>query len=184
MPVMTNLDIERIRHAANTDVIRLLLTKYFVKKGFLNEDGGLDRRVNPVMMQDLPLSVPVLAGKLEIEPHAVEIDPTTGCGVIGWNLFVLGTHRMYLGETYHHNLPELARQIKAGTIRPDIHGSSRRESTPKHVITFITRTLGQSEGGYVDFSRNRLGVTSPAWYRGGRGPSQEAQFFTRSGYGT
>lgn len=187
---MSDLDsytIDKIKHVTNTEVIRRLLIRYFIDKGFSD---SFDRQMYPAIIQDLPAVVPTLANKLEIVPHAKDIDTSLGRAVLGWNLFVLGSHRMYLGETHHNNLHDLSRQIRSGSIRvPEGIGTfatARRQTTPRRIIHFITRVLNDHESGYIDL--NPAGTT----YRQPGEPyaakqtlmGMPQQFFTRSGYGT
>jgi len=159
-----------------------MLVSYFIKKGFSE---SFERRLNPIMVQDLPLAVLGMDSKMEVEPHALSIDPTTSRAVLGWNLFVLGNQRMFLGETHHENLLELARQIRTGQILPEAASMTRRETTPKRLIAFVTRVLGKHDAGYVDLTpTTRPMATQPANFRPMRGPAQEAQLYSRSGYGT
>lgn len=148
---MDSTDIDKIKHVTNTEVIRRLLVKYFIDKGFEN---SFDRQLYPSIIQDLPFVIPVLSNKVEVTPHAEDIDSINGKARIGWNLFVLGNKRMYLGETFHNNLRDLARQIFSGNILPPNNEtrSARKQTTPRHVITFITRVLGDHDSGYVDLS--------------------------------
>ena len=177
--------IDRIKHVSNTEVVRRLLIQYFKYKQF---GESFDRLLYPTLMQDLPRVIPILASKVEIVPHAVEIDPALGKAVLGWNLFVLGTNRMYLGESYHNNLIDLARQIKTGLINVPFggHGTARRQTTPRRVITFITRVMGDNMAGYVDLnplSRPIRSMDEPYRARGLMSGFPQ-QFFGRSGYGT
>lgn len=180
---MNDLQRARVRHAANTEAVRRMLIKYFADRGFAE---SFDRAVNPVLIQDLPFANAGLDTKIEIEPHALEIDPTTGRGVLGWNLFILGNQRIFLGETHHSNLLELARQIKTGQIQPDAILGTRRCTTPRRIVTFIERVLRDHDSGYVDISpRDRPMALRPRAHRPlGNGGSQESQFYSRSGFGT
>lgn len=180
---MNDLQRARIKQAANTEAVRRILIKYFIDRGYTE---SFDRSVNPVMIQDLPYANIGMDTKVEIEPHALDIDPTTGRGVLGWNLFVLGNQRIFLGETYHNSLLELARQIKSGQIQPAAVTGTRRCTTPRRIITFIERVLGDRDGGHVDISpRDRPMAVRPRAYRPlGNAGSQESQFYSRSGYGT
>ncbi len=147
---MDSRTVDKIKHVINTDVIRRALIQSFVNKGFKE---SFDRPLYPSIIQDLPMIIPSLTSKIEIIPHALNIDPALGKAVIGWNLFALGNHRMYLGETYHSNLTDLAKQIKSGNIRPISEGgTARRQTTPKRVVSFITRVLSDHEAGYVDLN--------------------------------
>lgn len=179
---MNDLDRIKIHQAANAEVVRRTLVSYFSNKGFAE---SFDKSVNPILIQDLPYVNIGLENKVEIEPHAVEIDPSTSRAVLGWNLFVLGNQRIYLGETYHANLLDLARQIKFGSIMPESTITTRRCTTPRRIINFIERVLSKSESGIVDLSPRDRGIaTSPRSYKPlGHPGSQEGQFMTRSGYG-
>lgn len=178
---MNDLQRARIRHAANNEVVRRMLISYFITRGFTE---SFDRAINPATIQDLPYVNPGLDTKIEIEPHALDIDPTTGRAVMGWNLFVLGNQRMFLGETHHHNLVELARQIKQGQIQQSAITGMRRCTTPRRIITFVERVLNRNDAGYVDVTpRDRPMATRPRAFRAVGGPSG-SEFYSRSGYGT
>ncbi len=159
-PAIDSYTIDRIKHVSNTEVVRRLLIKYFIDKGFTE---SFDRQMYPAMIQDLPQVIPALSPKLEIVPHADEIDTSQGRAVLGWNLFVLGNQRMYLGETYHNSLQDLARQIRTGVVRIPESGFStaRRQTTPRRVISFVTRVLGSHEGGYMDLSPSTRPIRAP-----------------------
>ena len=184
-PNIDSYDINRIKHVLNTESVRRLLIKYFMDKGF-NE--SFDRQMYPAVVQDLPITIPVLSNKLEIVPHAQDIDTSMGRAVLGWNLFVLGTQRMYLGETHHNSLHDLARQIRTGVIRTPETGYStaRRQTTPRRVITFITRVLGEHEAGYVDLNPATRPIQKPGEPYAAKQTmaGMPQQFFSRSGYGT
>ncbi len=178
---MNDIDRQRLAHAANVEAVRRSLIKYFIDRGFAE---SFDRSVNPIMMQDLPISILGLDSKVEIEPHAVNVDPTTNRAVLGWNMFIIGNQRIFLGETHHDNLIELARQIKSGVIMPETAHCTRRCTTPRRIVTFLERTLGENGAGYVDLdpSRRRM-ITQPSRRLAGA-PGQDAQFMKRTGYGT
>jgi hypothetical protein len=144
---MDSQDIDRIKHLSNTEAVRRLLIRYFIDKGF---DRCFNRQLYPAAIQDLPMAIPVLANKIEIVPQVEELDIALNRAVLSWNLFVLGNRRMYLGDTFHNNLQDLARMIRQGAICPAAYGPiARRQSTPKKVVMFITKVLGESEAGYV-----------------------------------
>lgn len=182
-PSIDSYTIDKFKHVLNTEAVRRLLIKYFMDKGF-NE--SFDRQMYPALVQDLPMVIPVLSNKLEIVPFAQEIDVSMGRAVLGWNLFVLGNQRMYLGETYHNSLHDLARQIRSGMVRvPDTgYSTARRQTTPRRLITFITRVLSGHDAGYIDLNPTTRPVRSP-----GEGYSSSQtmmgmpqQFFSRTGY--
>jgi len=144
---MESTDIDKIKHLSNTEAIRRLLIRYFIDKGF---DRTFSRQLYPALIQDLPMAIPVLASKVEIVPQVLELDLGLNRAVLGWNLFCLGNRRMYLGDTFHNNLQDLARMIRQGTISPAAQGPvARRQTTPKKVVMFLTKVLGDTEAGYV-----------------------------------
>lgn len=180
-PDIDSYATDRIKHVANTEVVRRLLIKYFVDKGFSE---SFDRQMYPSLVQDLPQIIPVLSNKVEIVPHATEVDTSMGRAVLGWNLFVLGNQRMYLGETYHNSLTDLARQIRTGVIRIPESGfhTARRQTTPRRVISFMTRVLGTHEGGYIDLNPTTRPMRQPGESHGPRQTmaGMPQQFFSRS----
>ena len=172
---MESVQLDNIKHLANIEVVRRMLIKYFMDKGYTE---SFDRQLHPTLLQDLPAVLPILSNKIEVVPFAEEIDSSMGKARIGWNLFVLGNQRMYLGETSHNDLKGLARQIHSGLILPSEFGSSaRRQTTPKRIITFITRVLGDSKSGYVDLAPTQLANTMPMSSRSG----MPKQFISRGG---
>lgn len=182
--MLDSYTVDTIKHVANTEVIRRLLIKYFLAKGFTE---SFDRHLYPASVQDLPYVIPVLGNKVEVVPYAEEIDPAVGKARIGWNMFVLGNNRMYLGETYHNNLMDLARQIKTGLISPPMirPGSARRQTTPRRVIAFVTRVLGDHQAGYIDLQPGSIPPRPPGEPYASRQvlAGMPQQYFTRSGYG-
>lgn len=180
---MDSYTIDKMKHVANTEVIRRLLIKYFMDKGFHE---SFNRQLFPSILQDMPHAIPILMDKVEIVPFAEDIDAMSSKATLGWNLFVLGTHRMYLGNTHHNDLADLARQIKAGIINVPTEGvaSARRQSTPRRVVTFITRVLENHEGGYVSLSPNTKQKIPGEPYQSRGAMSGMPQQFSRAGYGT
>jgi len=152
--------LDRLEHLFNSELARRLLIKHFSERGFAE---NFDRRVYPPAMQDLIDTIPEFNGKIELVPHAIEIDPTNGFARIGWNLFVLGNQRMYLGETEHSDLQDLARKLDSGTyiIGGEGEQTARQQRTAREIISFISRVLQKSEAGLI-----RLGVQQRPMRRG------------------
>ena len=155
-----------------------------MEKGFTE---SFDRHLYPAIIQDLTMVIPQLTTKVEIVPFAEEVDTYQGKAVLGWNLFVLGNQRMYLGQTFHNDLRGLASQLQTGFIMiPEgIITNARRQTTPRRIITFITRVLESHDAGYVDLHTpiNPKTIGEPyATKNSMMGMPQ--QYFTRSGYGT
>jgi hypothetical protein len=179
-PSIDSYTIDKFKHVANTEVVRRLLIKYFVDKGFSE---SFDRQMYPALIQDLPLVIPVLSNKIEIVPYAEEVNTAMSRAILGWNLFVLGNQRMYLGETHHNSLPDLARQIRSGVVRTPESGfnTARRQTTPRRIITFVTRVLEHHESGYVDLNPTTRPVRDPGEAFGGKSMlGMPQQFFSRT----
>jgi len=179
---MDSLTTDKIRYHANAEVVRRLLIKYFIEKGYTE---SFDRQLYPCLIQDLPLVIPVLSSKVEVIPHMENLDNIQGKAMLGWNLFVLGHQRMYLGETYHNDLASLARQIRTRSFLipegSNIHAT--RLSTPRRVIHFVTRAMKGHTNGYVDLAA----PSSNQSFRMGSNLNalgMQPQFYNRSGYGT
>jgi hypothetical protein len=134
---------EKIRMMFNLEYAKRLLIRYFIKKGFAD---NFDIHVYPPMIADLSKEIPQLLGKVEIVPYMEEIDPSSGTVRVGWNLFVLGHSRMYLGNSTHKDINELNLGQYAGATSM----SSRKMVTPKQIIKFIVGELQHKQGGYLD----------------------------------
>ena len=147
---MDSRQIDKIRTLLNADVARKMLIKYFIAKGYQD---SFDRLIYPPSLQDLPLCIPQLESKVEVVPHACDINPMLGTAMIGWNLFVLGNHRMFLGESVHNDLPELARQLTTGSVVPSTSSQARRQTTPRRIVNFVARVLERHAGGYVNLNQ-------------------------------
>lgn len=143
---MNSNTVDKIRDSLNLKVVESLLRKYFSLKG-INED----RQVNPASIQDMQHSIPELGDKIEIEPHAVELDIQGNSATVGWNLFVLGNQRIYLGETYHNDIGNLTKQLRMGRV--DDAKDARKTRTTNQIISFILSRLENSKGGYVHLDR-------------------------------
>jgi len=178
---MDHTFIDKFRHALNTDVVSRLLVKYFVSKGYEN----FDRLIYPPFMQDLPQMIPELADKIEVIPHCQNIDPMSDSATLGWNLFVLGTQRQFLGETYHIGLPTLAMQLQQGRVIAE-NQLATRQTTPRRVLHFVESVLSRHKSGYVNLAPKIIPLPNQRQtYRPRAGANgMVSQFFTRSGYGT
>lgn len=133
----------RITSLMHAELASRLLVQYFVGKGI--ED--FTKPLNPIIVADMTKAIPELARKVEVVPYVYDLDPLTGASELGWNIFVLGNARMYLGKTKHRKLNELVSQ--AASVDPD-EAAVELATTPKKVIDFITKILKNSENGQVD----------------------------------
>jgi len=129
---------EKIKRSLDISRLRDRLGSYFEMKGFEYEDS-----IYPPALQDLWHVIPEVATKVEINPFVKELNPVTGVVTIGWNLFVLGTQRMYLGWSTHQTLEDLMRGVSGNTMGMP----SESDATPSSIIDFVVRVLGTSESG-------------------------------------
>ena len=168
--------VQKIKHKLNTEAVRRMLIEYFVEKGITN----FDTLLYPATIQDLPMRIPQLSTKAEITPHCQNIDAITNEAKLGWNLFVLGTQRMYLGETHHTDLVGLAQTLQSGAILNDDKNATR-QTTPRRIIHFITSVLGKVEGGYCNLAPGQQAMSMDNMgNRMANQMSSSNQFFSRS----
>jgi hypothetical protein len=134
----------KLKRILNEELIKRLLIQYFINKGIQRE--SFDKNIYPPIMQDIVMQMPHFMGKLEVQPFVEDIDPNSGNVKLGWNLFVLGTRRMYLGRSTHKNLAELKDSVN-GPINKFEHEDV---ATPGQIVEFITHGLSDSEQGIID----------------------------------
>lgn len=134
--------VEKVYFSLNREYMRRLLTKYFWQKGFKE---NMDRKIYPPLLQDMAIAIPQFIGKIEIEPQVNDINPTTGTVTIGWNMFVLGNKRMFLGESTHTDLQEIRMPLAGAGNRQGLQ--SLTFATPKRVMNFIITLLGEHKQG-------------------------------------
>jgi hypothetical protein len=134
----------RLRKILNEELIKRLLIQYFLDKGIQRED--FNKNVYAPMLQDILQNKPQFIGKLEVQPFIEDMDPNNGKVKLGWNMFVLGNNRIYLGKSSHKNLAEL----KDSANGPIKEYSYENYTTPSKIITFISSVLSKSEQGFVD----------------------------------
>ena len=145
MDISTNLEL-----IFNAELARKLLIKYFSEHGFAE---NFDRRVFPPLLQGIQNLIPEFNGKLELVPAVIEIDPTNGFARLGWNLFILGNQRMFLGETEHTQLHDLAKQLDSpsGIVAED-NQIFRRGRSARDIVNWVVKVLGRCEGGMLRYA--------------------------------
>jgi hypothetical protein len=131
--------------ALNREYMRRLIIQYFVKKGFVE---SFNVRIHPPLLQDLPILIPQLMGKVEIIPYVEDIEPNTGIVRLGWNLFLLGNKRMYLGESTHTNLIEIRCPV-LNVGMGDVNAQHINQATPRRILNFIVNVLSKDKMGDI-----------------------------------
>jgi len=139
--MVSNTLAKRIFSQLNAEIIRRLLLQYFYNKGIEN----VDNLVHPALMSDIHEQIPELINKIEVIPHADEIDPTTGYTKLGWNMFVLGNKKLFLGYTEHANATGL------DFNRPETLAESpaRDHLTARKIIKFVVNSTKGLEAGRI-----------------------------------
>jgi hypothetical protein len=141
MPV--NLD--KLRRAANCHKVQKWLVHYFIQKvGREN----MHRIVDPSNLMDLTIHIPPLHTRIEIVPNARDLRLQDDHISLEWNLFVLGTKRMFLGRTAHQDIMATLHCVRNVDQVNRVHGIEYGVN-PKQIIAFIIRVLGKHEEGYV-----------------------------------
>lgn len=131
--------INNIRSILDIMSIKKQLTEYLTSKGI---DPGTT--VYPPLLQDIQ-SIGDVSNRIELIPFMEEIDPASGYIRVGWNLFVLGTNKKFLGYTNHKSLNDL------NQLEPT--EQSKQESlcytVGKDIIDFIIGTLQKYDDDYT-----------------------------------
>lgn len=149
--------IKSIRDCVAKEAARRALKVYFEGKGFSNPDA----LVMPSQIADISVGVPEFGDRLEVNGYNDHYDPFTSVLKAGWNLYVNGTNRMFLGRTVHNRVPD----ITSGTI-PEHADLAEPEHTVKEICSFIMKTLSRTEGGFDRLPPNtRVAMPNPMGLR-------------------
>jgi hypothetical protein len=70
-----------------------------------------------------------------------EVNPTTNWVKVGWNMFVLGTNRIFLGYTMHESLAHMEK----APVNEDSMKTSTGRSTAGEVSRFIIESVLRHE---------------------------------------
>jgi hypothetical protein len=162
--------IDRIRQGLNREFVLRSLIRYFFEKGF---GESFDAHIYPPSIQDIGTKVPHFEDVIEVVPHVDGIYAGQGIVRLGWNLFVLGTRRMYLGKTTHKNLTELKHaSVPAGQVLEST-------ATPRAIVKFVLSAISDDKAFVqpvstgipaVPSSRPRIGPTWSGGYYEKRRP--------------
>lgn len=139
------MDKSTLKKAITNDVLKKDLVQYFINKV---ERDGLDTTHSPILWQDLLDTMPYLNGYIELIPHNEYLNVAKDEINIGWNIFVLGIQRMYIGSTKHKHLKKTASEFKTGYISPTKYYDSN--VTPRQIIAFICRVIKDSNLTHID----------------------------------
>jgi hypothetical protein len=126
--------LNSIRKIINVSALKAQLIDYFSSK-----DIEADMLLYPPSIQDIQECMLNADDNIEVTPFMETLDPRTGLVKLGWNLFVMGTNRKFLGYTTHASLSEL----KNSADTKHAMESSVRHTTANDVIDFIIETLNK-----------------------------------------
>jgi len=155
--------LNNIRNILGIVAIKKNLTEYLERKEI-----SPDSLVYPPLIQDVQ-TIPEISNRVELIPYMEELDPTSGFIKVGWNLFVLGTNRKFMGYTVHESLEDLK--------QPQATKKSKERSlcytTGKEVLEFIIDTLQKYNEDHV--SLGPMKAQSPQVY-GAKMPISNAYY--------
>jgi len=143
--------INKVRRVLMNHAARTALTESFETQKI-----DLDAPLYPPVVKDLPARVPIIARHIEIKPHVVDLNPESSFVKIGWNLFVLGTERMFLGTSIH----ESVEQMNAPMTNDMETQNSERYVTPRRLIDFIIDILNEHN---QDVTLGEVMFNGPQW---------------------
>ena len=168
-----DLLVGRVGVVLGRELVRRLLVRYFVGKGV----GDFGDRVVPVQVGDLG-GVPGLVGKVEVVPYVVDVFPESGGVRLGWNLFVLGCHRLFLGESFHASLVDVDQVVRGPLCGGGGGGGGVGGVTVGEVVDFVVGVLGGDREGVVG-GVGGVGGVGPVGLGGGLG--DQSGYFRRGG---
>ena len=168
--------VDKLRATLNNEVAERLLVRYFVSKGF--DKTQLDRLIYPPLIQDMQFAITEMSDKIEVVPYVKNINPMTDTAELGWNLFVLGNQRCFIGESFHVGLKRLALQLQHGQILSEDQ-TATHQTTPRRIINFMVRVLQAHEEGYINLTPRIIPLPYQQPRASGLGMAQ--QFWARPG---
>lgn len=124
----------KIERHLRKELARRMLNQYFSDTKSMEH---LTEKVYPPALMDMTKLIPLLRDEVEIVPFVDEANITTGTITVGWNLFVRGLYRMFLGKTTHTNASELKQSIISGNPPTKVAAEVVRSAAD--VIRFVIR---------------------------------------------
>lgn len=89
------------------ELIRRSLIKYFSEKGY---DNFLVKPYPP-SIYDMGQNLDILNSFVEVENFLEDVNIYNNSVKVGWNIFVLGNKRIFLGYTIHEKLSDIEREV-------------------------------------------------------------------------
>lgn len=131
---MDNLTKKQLLKTLQKEFVRRNLIQYFESKGY---DNFLIKPYPPSLM-DITERINVLDGVIEVEHYLEDINVKNNMIKVGWNLFVLGNQRAFLGHTTHQNLTEIENGISECKMHAD------GPISIKELVEWVVHALGES----------------------------------------
>lgn len=115
------------------EFIRRSLIQYFESKGY---DNFLNKPYPPSMLD--MVQNPMFDGVVEIQYFLEDINMQNNTIKVGWNMFVLGNNRAFLGYTTHKDVSEIENCIGESRANPD------GPITIKGLVEWMVESIGKS----------------------------------------
>lgn len=168
---------KKIETVLSKELVKNKIHSYFEAKGFDKES---EQTIYPPIMSNMQFDIPELFDKIEVKPYSIDIDPTTGIIRLGWNLFVLGQFRMYLGESQHTTLQDI-RSAAMGGIDVQAPNGNKGVATPMAITKFVIDILSNTKGGLdINLEINNFNQPNAAISRTLASPTSSGSY-SRSG---
>lgn len=134
----------------NTASIKKILTKELLRNKleayFQEKEMGYEEKMYPPMLQDIMLRIPAITKYIDVSPFVEDVDPVNGTVSMGWNLYVLGTKRMYLGSSTHKSVQEFQNPAMWGKENQ----FAKKIVTPEKIIKFISEELSSHDLEFIE----------------------------------
>jgi hypothetical protein len=122
------------------EILKKQIEEYFINNCTIDENEELaTHKINPILLANLPFRVAPLSNLVEVIPHIKEINMSNGEIIIGWNFFIDGINRLYLGSTKFEDFNKMIQAIKNGNDSYVVHFNPAYRI--QDIINFILDTI-------------------------------------------
>jgi len=133
--MMDNTTKLNLTKTLQKEFLRRNLIYYFSSKGY---DNFLVKPYPP-SLSDIPQVLPFLSNIAEINHYLEDINIENNIIKIGWNVFILGNKRAFLGFTSHKSMNDIENSVN------DIKSYPNGKLTIKELIEWIVETVGNTD---------------------------------------
>lgn len=143
---MDNLTKQLLTKTMQKELLRRKLIAYFKSKGY---DNFLVKPYPPSLC-DMPEMVDILNSLLEVKNYLEDIEIQSGVIKVGWNIFLLGNNRAFLGHTSHNSVADVENSCSHVAQYPD------GKLTIKQIIEWIVNVVGDSDELSDEYGKNKV----------------------------